>query len=89
LEENCEEKAKRDGGMIRVIRLRGDEPRAVSAWLKERARMKPTGKEFFVSEQRKPSQLASFYGGLFLGSSRSLVWYCFFNCIDLFPKRFL
>jgi type 1 fimbriae regulatory protein FimB len=34
--------------------LRGDELRAVSAWLKERARMKPTGKAFFVSEQRKP-----------------------------------
>jgi hypothetical protein len=33
--------------------LRGDELRAVSGWLKERARMKPTGKEFFVSEQRK------------------------------------
>jgi type 1 fimbriae regulatory protein FimB len=33
---------------------RGDELRAVSAWLKERARMKSTGKAFFVSEQRKP-----------------------------------
>jgi len=37
--------------------LRMAEPsvlRAISAWLKERARMKPTGKAFFVSEQRKP-----------------------------------
>jgi type 1 fimbriae regulatory protein FimB len=34
--------------------LRGDELRAISAWLKERARMKPAGKTFFVSEQRKP-----------------------------------
>jgi type 1 fimbriae regulatory protein FimB len=34
--------------------LRGDELRAIAAWLKERARMKPTGKTFFISEQRKP-----------------------------------
>jgi type 1 fimbriae regulatory protein FimB len=34
--------------------LRGDELRAITAWLKQRARMKPTGKAFFVSEQRKP-----------------------------------
>jgi type 1 fimbriae regulatory protein FimB len=33
--------------------LRGDELRAVSAWLKERARMKPMSKAFFVSEQHK------------------------------------
>jgi hypothetical protein len=32
----------------------GDELRAISAWLKERGKMKPTGKTFFVSEQRKP-----------------------------------
>jgi type 1 fimbriae regulatory protein FimB len=34
--------------------LRADELRAIAAWLKERARMKPIGKTFFVSEQRKP-----------------------------------
>ena len=34
--------------------LRGDELRAIAGWLNERARMKPTGKTFFVSEQRKP-----------------------------------
>jgi type 1 fimbriae regulatory protein FimB len=34
--------------------LRGDELRAINAWLKQRAGMKPTGKTFFVSEQRKP-----------------------------------
>src|SRR6266851_767789 len=34
--------------------LRGDELKAIGAWLKQRARMKPTGKTFFVSEQRKP-----------------------------------
>jgi type 1 fimbriae regulatory protein FimB len=34
--------------------LRGNELKAISAWLKQRARMKPTGKAFFVSEQRKP-----------------------------------
>ena len=31
----------------------GDELRAIAAWLKQRARMKPSGKSFFVSEQRK------------------------------------
>jgi type 1 fimbriae regulatory protein FimB len=34
--------------------LRGDELKAIGAWLKQRARMKPTGKSFFVSEQRRP-----------------------------------
>src|SRR2546430_15617539 len=34
--------------------LRGDELKAIGAWLKQRARMEPTGKTFFVSEQRKP-----------------------------------
>jgi type 1 fimbriae regulatory protein FimB len=33
--------------------LRSDELRAISAWLKERVRMKPMSKAFFVSEQRK------------------------------------
>jgi type 1 fimbriae regulatory protein FimB len=34
--------------------LRPDELKGIGAWLKQRARMKPTGKTFFVSEQRKP-----------------------------------
>jgi type 1 fimbriae regulatory protein FimB len=34
--------------------LRGDELKAIDAWLRQRARMQPTGKTFFVSEQRKP-----------------------------------
>src|SRR5436309_13700577 len=34
--------------------LRGDELKAIGAWLKQRTRMKPGGKTFFVSEQRKP-----------------------------------
>ena len=34
--------------------LRSDELRVIGVWLKERARMKPTGKTFFVSEQRTP-----------------------------------
>ena len=34
--------------------LRGDELKAIGAWLKQRARMNPTGKTFFVSEQRRP-----------------------------------
>src|SRR6202011_1760758 len=46
--------ARLKGGLSTTQPLRGDELRAVSAWLKERARMKPTGKAFFASEQRKP-----------------------------------
>lgn len=41
-------------GLSTTQPLRGDELRAISAWLKERARMKPPGKAFFVSEQRRP-----------------------------------
>ena len=46
--------ARLKGGLSTTQPLRGDELRAVSAWLKERARMKSTVKAFFVSEQRKP-----------------------------------
>jgi type 1 fimbriae regulatory protein FimB len=46
--------ARLKGGLSTTHPLRGDELRAVSAWLKERARMKPAGKTFFVSEQRTP-----------------------------------
>jgi type 1 fimbriae regulatory protein FimB len=41
-------------GLSTTQPLRSDELRAIGAWLKERARMKPSGKTFFVSEQRKP-----------------------------------
>jgi type 1 fimbriae regulatory protein FimB len=41
-------------GLSTTQPLRGDELRAIAAWLKERDRMKPSGKTFFVSEQRKP-----------------------------------
>src|SRR5690348_18270680 len=34
--------------------LRGDELKAIGAWLRQRARMQPKCKTFFVSEQRKP-----------------------------------
>src|ERR1700751_2718080 len=34
--------------------LRGDELKAIGAWLRQGARMKPGGKTFFVSEQQKP-----------------------------------
>src|ERR1700760_2205715 len=34
--------------------LRGDELKAIGAWLRQRARMQPTGKTFFISEQRRP-----------------------------------
>jgi len=46
--------ARLKGGLSTTQPLRGEELRAIRAWLKERARMKPTGKAFFVSEQRKP-----------------------------------
>lgn len=42
------------GGLSTTHPLRGDERRAVSAWMTERARMNPTGNTFFVSEQRRP-----------------------------------
>ena len=41
-------------GLSTTQPLRGDELRAVKAWLIQRVRMKPTGKAFFVSEQRQP-----------------------------------
>jgi type 1 fimbriae regulatory protein FimB len=41
-------------GLSTTQPLRSDELRAIGAWLKERARMKPSGKTFFISEQRKP-----------------------------------
>jgi type 1 fimbriae regulatory protein FimB len=41
-------------GLSTTQPLRGDELKAIGAWLKQRARMKPNGKTFFVSEQRKP-----------------------------------
>jgi type 1 fimbriae regulatory protein FimB len=46
--------ARLKGGLSTTQPLRGDELRAIGAWLKQRARMKPTGKTFFVSEQRMP-----------------------------------
>jgi type 1 fimbriae regulatory protein FimB len=42
------------GGLSTTHPLRGDELRAIGVWLKERAKMKPTGNAFFVSEQRRP-----------------------------------
>src|ERR1022692_1111246 len=41
-------------GLSATQPLRADELRAIGAWLKQRAQMKPAGKAFFVSEQRKP-----------------------------------
>jgi type 1 fimbriae regulatory protein FimB len=46
--------ARLKAGLSTTQPLRGDELRAIGAWLKERARMKPTGATFFVSEQREP-----------------------------------
>ena len=41
-------------GLSTTHPLRADELRTIAAWLKERARMKPTGRTFFVSKQRRP-----------------------------------
>ena len=41
-------------GLSTTQPLRGDELKAIGAWLKERARMEPKCKTFFVSEQRRP-----------------------------------
>jgi type 1 fimbriae regulatory protein FimB len=46
--------ARLKGGLSTTQPLHGDELRAVNAWLEERVRMKPPGKAFFVSAQRKP-----------------------------------
>jgi len=46
--------ARLKGGLSTTQPLRGDELRAVGVWLKERARMKPACKAFFVSERRQP-----------------------------------
>jgi type 1 fimbriae regulatory protein FimB len=42
------------GGLSTTHPLRGDEIRAIKAWLVERVRMKAPGRSFFLSEQRKP-----------------------------------
>jgi type 1 fimbriae regulatory protein FimB len=47
--------ARLNHGLSSMQPLRGDDLRAIGTWLKERARMKPAGKSFFVSEQRTPS----------------------------------
>src|SRR5712692_2850523 len=41
-------------GLSTTHPLRGDELRALRAWLTERARMKPKTKALFVSERRQP-----------------------------------
>jgi type 1 fimbriae regulatory protein FimB len=46
--------ARLKAGLSTTQPLRADELRAISTWLKTRARMKPSGATFFVSEQRKP-----------------------------------
>jgi type 1 fimbriae regulatory protein FimB len=46
--------ARLKGGLSTTHPLRGEELRAITAWLKKRVRLKPPGKTFFVSEQRTP-----------------------------------
>jgi type 1 fimbriae regulatory protein FimB len=46
--------ARLKGGLSTTHPLRGDEIRAIKAWLVERARLKAPGRSFFLSEQRKP-----------------------------------
>jgi type 1 fimbriae regulatory protein FimB len=41
-------------GLSTTQPLRADELRVIKAWLKERERMKPVGKSFFISERRRP-----------------------------------
>ena len=41
-------------GLSTTHPLRGDELRAIKAWLAARARMKPRGSAFFISERRQP-----------------------------------
>jgi type 1 fimbriae regulatory protein FimB len=48
-------------GLSTMQPLCGDELKAISAWLKQRTRMKPTGKTFFVSERRKPLQRSTVF----------------------------
>ena len=44
-------------GLSTTHPLRGDEIRAIKAWLTERARMKPETEAFFLSERRGPLSL--------------------------------
>lgn len=46
-------------GLSTTQPLRTDELRAIGVWLKQRARMKPTGRTFFISTQRKPLHRAT------------------------------
>ena len=46
--------ARLKGGLSTTHPLRGDEIRAIKAWLVERTRMKAPGRTFFLNEQRKP-----------------------------------
>ena len=46
--------ARLKGGLSTTHPLRGDEIRAINAWLVGRSRMKAPGRSFFLSEQRKP-----------------------------------
>ena len=41
-------------GLSTTHPLRGDELRVINAWLAQRAKMKPKGDAFFVSERRRP-----------------------------------
>src|SRR5208283_2942648 len=41
-------------GLSTTQPLRADELRLIKAWLIARAKMKPTGKAFFISERREP-----------------------------------
>ena len=46
-------------GLSTTQPLRTDELRAIGVWLKQRARMKPTGRTFFISTQRTPLHRAT------------------------------
>jgi len=51
-------------GLSTTHPLRGDELRAIKAWLTERARLGPAGDTFFVSERRAPLNRQTAWGAI-------------------------
>jgi type 1 fimbriae regulatory protein FimB len=62
--------ARLKNGLSTTHPLRPDELKAIGAWLKQCARMQPTGKTFFVSEQRKPLNRSDRKSDLWIRAAR-------------------
>ena len=62
--------ARLKGGLSTTHPLRGDEIRAIKAWLVERTRMKAPERTFFLSEQRKPLHRSTAYASPCANSAR-------------------